>query len=109
MEIFCTVVALCSSEQHEYMLCWSAYGSEVMERNRVLAIQFGILSVHHGCSRFYSPSNVYLIFTEFRVIASCGRTHVDSLIAESVKERVLLDLIGSLLDKLCGRLRLCPP
>ena len=33
----------------------------------------------------------------------------NSLIAESVKERVLLDLIGSLLGKLCGRMQLCLP
>ena len=32
----------------------------------------------------------------------------NSLIAELVKKRVLLDLIGSLLGKLCGRIQLCP-
>jgi len=98
-----------------------------MERHRVLALQFGILSVRHGCSRFYFPSIVYLILStpcwlnikkytshislRSRILLTCRSESLpqNSLIAESVKERVLLDLIGSLLGKLRGRMQLCPP
>ena len=56
------------NEQHEYMSCWSAYGSEV-HRIRIWRgigywlFSLGILSVRHGCSRFYFPSIVYLILS----------------------------------------------
>ena len=53
------------NEQHEYMVSiWQRSPSHSnMERHRVLALQFGILSVRHGCSRFYFPSIVYLILS----------------------------------------------
>ena len=68
VEIFCTAVAsmlpmsstsICHVGQH---MAAKSIASN-MERHRVLALQFGVLSVRHGCSRFYFPSIVYLILS----------------------------------------------
>ena len=93
--------SICHVGQHMAARSWRGIGYWLFN--------LGYFPCTMGVADSILPRTYTWFFTEFRVVASCGRTHVDSLIAESVKERVLLDLIESLLDKLCGRLRLCPP